>query len=200
MLRDLPIPLSAEERQIGVVAPVKVEVEVRVPLTLPWPGPGFAKIIERVREGSNGRYLRAAMDELGADSTFKNADTAWQAVREEIASSSSSTRMKEIELRMLLVSAGKGMFWGAMADFMVRPPQDANDTLFRLPSALLGSLFSIGGDLYTKLRQADLEYQRISEPLERAVEFSCVQHPVVTADQNHNDKQQQSNRTGDSEQ
>ena len=183
LLRDLPFPLEVEEEETGIADVVKVEVLVKAPLRLPWPGPNFAEIIEKVRESASGKNLRGAMNQLGYDLTFATAKNAWEAVTADIASMASSPKMKEIELRMLAVTAGKGLFYGVMADLMLRTPHSLDDVSSHLPGPLLGTLFSVGGDLYPKLRQADLERQQISQPLEKAVEFTCVPHPTIKAAQ-----------------
>jgi hypothetical protein len=183
LLRDLPLPLEVEDGETGITDLVKVEVKVNVPLRLPWPGPNFADIIGKVRENPSGINLRSAMNQLGSEANFGTVRNAWQAVAEDIASIASSTKVKEIDLRMLVVEAEKGFLWGAMADFALQPPRSLDDVSSRLPVPLLGALFSVGGELYPKLRQADLERQRISEPLEKAVEFTCVRHPAVKSDQ-----------------
>ena len=183
LLRDLPIPLEVEDEETGNDKVVKVETTIRVPVRLPRPGPRFAKIIEEVRNSSSGKNLKTAMNQLGEDLIFVNATHAWQAVASDIASKASSTRVKEIELRMLVVTVGKESFWGAMADFMLHPPDRVMDVPSAFVGPLLGRLFSVGGDLYARRLQANLERERIAQQLEKSVEFTCVRHPTIKAAQ-----------------
>ncbi len=192
LLRDLPFAMEADEqRDVGVVDVVKVEVEVKIPLRLPVPGPNFAEIIEKIREKDSVKDLRRAMNQLGRDATFTNATNAWHAVSADIASLVSPTEMRETELQMLLVKAGKGLFWGVLADFAWGPPHDVKELFSRLVPPFVGALFSVGGDMCPKLIRADLEQQRITRQLEQAVEFSCVPHPTIKTDEKLNSKREQ---------
>jgi hypothetical protein len=181
-VRDLPFVLEAEDSQVTVDDVMRVEVEVRISVRLPRMGLDYSEILGKVRESASGRNLRHAMNQLGYDPTFDVVKRAWEAVSADITSMASSSKTKEIQLRMVAISAGKGLLWGAMADFMLRPPQSLGDLPSRLPASLLGALFSVGGDLYPRLRKLDLERQRISRQLEAAVEFTCVRHPAIKAE------------------
>lgn len=181
-LRDLPLPMEGEQEGATRVVKVKVELVDRIFLSLPAPGPNFADIIQKLREKDSAKQLRNAMSQLGDDATFTAGKNAWQAVSADMASLVGSSNTKKIELSLVLVSAGRGAFCGAMADFLIHPPSSSQELVSRLPAPFVGALFDVGGGVCVKLAQADLERQRITSQLEQAVEFSCVPHPTVKSD------------------
>lgn len=184
LLRELPFLLKDEGREnAGPVDAVKVIEAVKIPVGLPSPGPNFANIIGKLRQLDSMKQLRKAMNQLGRDTKFANATDAWNAVAADLAGLVSKNNLKEINMWVVLVEAGKAAFCGAMADFLIRPPSDVHDLAFRLPERLGKALFEVGGGLGIKLGQVDLERQRLTELLEQAVEFSCVPHPTIKADQ-----------------
>ncbi len=179
LLRDLPFPLDDDKEQIEADDAVKVEVWVSTSLRLPRPDSNFAETIQKVRGSPSVRNLRSAMTNLGDDWTFASATNAWKAVADDIAFTVSSGSAKEIDLGMVLASAGKKVLYGTMVDFMLEPPRSAREIPFRLGKQAGEALSSVGGELWSKLRQADLEHQRITRELEEAVDFTCVKHPTI---------------------
>jgi hypothetical protein len=127
LLQDLPALLEVEKGETGKVDVVKVETEVKVPLTLPWPGPNFSNIIQTVRGEDSGIKLRTAMNQIGGDLTFEKANSAWQVVADDIASMAGRSKMKKIDLRMLMVSVGGKGVWGALAEFTLRRGRKGQD-------------------------------------------------------------------------
>ena len=177
-LRDLPLTMDAE--QDGEVEPLdalKVEVAVRVPVGLPSAGVDFAHLVEHLREKESVKQLRTAMHNLGEDTNFQVAESAWRRVSADLASLLASRNRKQINVWMLVVRAGRGAILGAMADFLLRPTID--DLPPRLLAPAVGALLDVGGGVFVKVARADLERQRITPLLEEAVEFSCVAHPTV---------------------
>lgn len=178
MLRDLPVPLEDEGENSEISDLRKIEVLFNIPLTLPLPGPNFGEVIETVRGSQSGRGLRSAMSQIGDDFTFSRVTNAWKAVAQEIAPMV-GRKGKQISVRMVVIPLIKETVWGTLTDFIARPPTSKRDALHRAGGPFLRGASEVGGEVLSKLRQADLERQRISRQLENAVEFSCVRHPTI---------------------
>jgi hypothetical protein len=179
-LRELPLPLDQPEgkREAGRV--VKVETRVKVPVGLPRPEPGFAEALQRVRE-SSGKKLKNAMKRLGKEMDFHRQEEAWSEVKEELASQiADRRRMREFGVWSILGSIGHELIFDTIADFMLHPPRSTEECLSRLLVRSLGKGFSLTSGYVYELLRMDLQRQRISEKLESAVQFRCVDYPKVT--------------------
>lgn len=179
-LRELPLPLGRAVGKSEIARVVKVETRVKVPVGLPKPEPGFAEVIQQVRENS-GKKLKNAMKWLGKDPDFHSQEAAWSEVKEELASRiAHRSRMREFGVWSILGSIGDELVCDTIADVMLHPPRSAEEGLSRLLVKSLGKGFSLSGRYVYELLRMDLQRQQISEKLENAVQFRCVDYPQVT--------------------
>lgn len=125
------------------------------------------------------------MNTLGDDLSFANATNAWRQVAADLASKVASTSKNEFPLFMGILRLAGETVSGAFWDFMIDWPKTLDDGIIKIGKAALPPLSSLGGDLVTWLRGADLQRQQFSQDLEKAVEYSCVRHPTVEGEQRH---------------
>jgi hypothetical protein len=178
-LRDLPVPLNENDADDQGGTALKVELSINVPLMLPLPGSNFGEIIQKVRESETGRTLRQVMSKIGNDYNFENVKDAWKAVAQEIAPMVGRNE-KQISVTMMLMTVAKETFWGAVTDFMAHPQlPTTKEELLQRSGPLLRGLSEIGGEMFSKVRQRDLERQRISSDLENMIDFNLVRHPII---------------------
>jgi hypothetical protein len=177
-LRDLPYTVDVNHaEEVGNLDAVKVRVPVKVSVGLPSPGIDFADIIEGLRAKDSVKELRRAMQNLVTETNLRRAEDAWTGVSADLASMLASGSSKEINVWMLMIEAGRGVFASVMADFSSRPTID--DLPHRLFTSAAGALLDVAGGMFVKVARADLERQRITPLLEEAVKFQCVPHPAI---------------------
>lgn len=179
-LSELPLPLADEEGETGIDRVVRVEIKVQIPrdMYMPRPEPGYAEVIQSVRENS-GKDLRNAVARIGTDFDFARVERAWRNVADEIASRVvNKSKLHKLDSWSILASVGKEVSWGIIVDLMIKP-HSALEPFSLLPK-LMGAGLSACGDYVYKLRRVDLQRQEISEKLDRAVEFRCVDIPRLS--------------------
>jgi len=178
-LRELPLAQATQEEGTEP-ASVKVETKIQIPMGLPRPAPGFAQIIQGVRDSIEGRTLRNAMNQLGADLTFRRAEEAWAAVADKIACKiATSAKTHKIDVLAILASVGKHLFFEFLAEFSYDPVRSVHQAASWLPLNLSGEGLSLGGGYLYRLICEDLRRQRISDKLANAVPFRCVKIPTL---------------------
>ncbi len=179
-LRELPLPIDQAVGKSEAGRVVKVETRVKVPVGLPRPEPGFGEALQRVRENS-GKKLKNAMKRLGKELDFHRQEEAWSEVKDELALHiADRRRMREFGVWSILGSMGDELVFDTIADIMLHPPRSAEEGLSRLLVKSLGKGFSLTSGYVYELLRMDLQRQQISEKLENAVQFRCVDYPEVT--------------------
>jgi len=178
-LRDLPLVSEiGDDGRLNELHVVQIKTTI---LHLPKPSTDMPGIINSMREKPSGRRLRRTMRRLGLDPTYESATQAWRDVADDLASTLASTDLKEITIKTLVAESPRGVVYGVLAGLAAAPlaGHGSPSILETGIGAGLGSGLDVLGNLFGRSIKYGIKRNQVTDPLRRAVQFSCVPHPVV---------------------
>src|SRR5262249_46761325 len=180
------LPTRSEDIVAMDVLPI-IERKSTVVVGLPDFKKGFARIISKVRESSEGIKLRQSMRRLGEDINFDEQNDRWRAVADIIGRE--LTPHANIKISSVVARLGKHFIYGTLAGGLYAAsrrghvPTLPRDLVDLGIEAALGGVLAAGGDLIIEMLRTDVEHQRIRSELERAVVFRCAEVPIFSLPQ-----------------
>lgn len=178
-LRALPTEVEIDDE--GKLPDVRIVHVETIALRLPKPTADLPDIVQSIRHSQSGQKLRATMQHLGAEPTFGSVTGAWREVAESLASQVASAEMGPVTIRALAGETSRGAVIGVLGS-LVAPPIVGHGSPSILEAGLgtlIGSTLDVTGNIFGRRLRYELRRRQHAEVLGSAVQFSCVQHPVV---------------------
>ncbi|MGD1100601.1 MAG: hypothetical protein ABSA59_00935 [Terriglobia bacterium] len=176
VLREMLL-LSGDSADENDTLPIiTIDAEVRIPLYLPRVQPGFSAIIREIREGNEGKRLRAAV-RLRDTRAFEEQCDAWKAVAALLARKAVPSKpckvvgiLASIPYTKMLMTA----FIVETAYWLGNPPLTPEFWKCFAGKRAIALGISIAGDFYRRITAHWYERQELRSMLEDAVNFRCT--------------------------